>query len=120
MFAVGTCAETGDIAGNSAALSVTTNATRFMCPAPFALWTPISTPTLQRRRVAFSTQCPSSTPFFRRSLELGTYGTWQEPGHVVSGEIFPGADVGGEDRREGVPDSQCLKAALADSFLSCD
>jgi hypothetical protein len=69
MFAVGTCAETGDIAGTSAALSVTTNATRFMCPAPFASWT-----SLHRlygdAGSPFSTQCPSSTPFFRRSLEL--------------------------------------------------
>jgi hypothetical protein len=120
MFAVGTCAETGDIAGTSAALSVTTNATRFMCPAPICFVDTHFCTDSTATPVAFSTQRPSSTPFFRRSLELGTCGTWQEPGHVVSGEISPSADVGGEDRREGVPDSHCLKAALADSFPSCD
>jgi hypothetical protein len=69
---------------------------------------------LQRRPRRFSGAASTSPPSFILLLWNSapllwnlhrSSGTWREPGHIVSGEISPSADVGGEDRREGVPDS---------------
>ena len=94
-FDVPTCAETGDNAGNTIAISATTNATFFMCAAICFM----DVRFFMGANV-FIVPCPSPLPWeHRRSRDTR-----------CRGKFSPGADVGGTRSARGCPGLPQLKS----------